>query len=192
MIDSHNSTFKEIKDNIKLALQKAANNPGHNLRFFTVSTFCDNAGAPQNRMVVLRKFLPHWTMRFYTDYRSSKVEQIKEHPSISLLFWNADERYQLRIQAEASVHYGSDISESEWQNINGDARKAYTTILPPGQEISGPKEGKKHTKNMNYFCVIDALPLQIKVLQLNRTDHLAMKFKRKSAKHEWNGKWIVP
>lgn len=181
----------EILNNINQAFRNAAADTSHNLRFFSVATYDTDSNTPQSRMVVLRKFLPDWTLRFYTDYRSSKVADIKYHPSVSLLFWNPEDRYQIRVQASASIHYQNEISKNEWQNVDDAAKKAYTTILAPGTEISQPNE-VRHRKDNNHFCVIDALPSQIKVLQLNREDHLAMNFIRESANEKWDGNWILP
>jgi len=182
----------EIINNINQAFRNAAADTSHNLRFFSVATYDNGNNTPQSRMVVLRKFLPDWTLRFYTDYRSSKVADIKNHPSVSLLFWNPEERYQIRVQASATVHYQNEISESEWQHVDDAAKKAYTTILAPGSGISQPNEVRRQKDNTHHFCVIDALPFQIKVLQLNREDHLAMSFIRESVAEKWDGSWILP
>lgn len=182
----------EIINNINQAFRNAAADTSHNLRFFSVATYNTDNNTPQSRMVVLRKFLPDWTLRFYTDYRSSKVADIKYHPSVSLLFWNPEDRYQIRVQASASIHYQNEISENEWQNVDDASKKAYTTIPAPGTEISQPNEARHRKDNTHHFCVIDALPFKIKILQLNREDHLAINFLRESANEKWDGNWILP
>lgn len=192
MIINTDDSPADVLDNVKDACQNAAADTRHALRFFSVSTYDIHNSTPENRMVVLRGFLPDWTMRFYTDYRSSKVNRIQHHPSISLLFWNQEARYQIRFKAEAKVHYQNEISESEWQNVETEGKKAYTTLLAPGCEIADPLEARNRESKTHYFCVVDALPLQIKVLQLNRRDHFAMKFVRESSAGEWRGTWIVP
>lgn len=179
-------------NNVRNAFKKAASNTNHGLRFFSVATYNVNNNTPENRMVVLRKFLPDWTIRFYTDYRSSKVTRIQNHPSVSLLFWNPQDRYQIRVKAEARVHYQNEVTESEWQNVDKEGEKAYTTKLAPGSAISAPAEARIRESNTHHFCVVDALPLQIKVLQLNRMDHFAMNFVRESSARKWLGTWIVP
>jgi pyridoxine/pyridoxamine 5'-phosphate oxidase len=192
MIITTDSSPEEIKDNISTAFQKAAKDTHHPLRFFTVSTFNNQTSYPASRMVVLRAFLPNWTLRFYTDYRSSKVHQIKNHPSVSLLFWNAEQRYQIRVLGSTAIHYQNEVSEKEWQHITGSAQNAYTTSLAPGSEITKPEDMQFLKDNTHYFSVIDVLPVTVKVLQLNRSEHLAMEFKRQSADQKWSGKWIVP
>jgi len=182
----------ENKENIKTAFQEAVADTRHGLRFFSVASFDAVENATQSRMVVLRDFLPDWTFRFYTDYRSSKVAQIQNHPSISLLFWNADGRYQIRIQAMSTIHYKNDISGSEWLHVTGDAQNAYSTVLPPGTVISQPEEARGRNIKGNFFCVIDARAISLKVLQLNSTDHLAAKYERSSLGDSWNGQWIIP
>jgi len=192
MIINTDFSSDEIKNNIHQAFRSAATDNRHHLRFFSIATYDIVNNAPQSRMVVLRKFLPDWTLRFYTDYRSSKVADIKNHPSVSLLFWNPEERYQIRVQASATVHYQNEISEGEWQHVDDAAKKAYTTILAPGSGISQPNEVRHQKDDTHHFCVIDTLPFQIKVLQLNREDHLAMSFIRESAAEKWDGSWILP
>jgi general stress protein 26 len=192
MIINTDCSPADVIDNVRTDFQKAASDTNHGLRFFSVATFDLNNNAPESRMVVLRKFLPDWTIRFYTDYRSTKVTRIQNHPSVSLLFWNAQDRYQIRVKAEARVHYQNEVTESEWQNVDTEGKKAYTTILAPGSAISGPAEARNRESNSHHFCVVDALPLQIKVLQLNRMDHFAMNFVRESSARNWRGTWIVP
>lgn len=194
MIIKPDLSLDEIKDNLKIAFKGASEDTRHGLRFFSVNSYDLKNNAPESRMVVLRDFLPNWTFRFFTDFRSSKVSQIQKHPFVSLLFWNIDERYQVRLQAIPSIHHKNNVTESEWQQISGEAQKAYTSVLAPDTTISSPDKAhnwnKKHGDN--YFCVIDAIPLQIKVLQLNGIKHLATKYVRKSIRDNWSGQWIVP
>jgi len=192
MIINTDLSLHEIKNNVNRTFQKAAVDSRHNLRFFTIATYDEVSNTPQNRMVVLRKFLPDWTFRFYTDYRSSKVTQIKNHSSISLLFWNPEQKYQIRVQASATVHYQNEICSKELKSVKGIAQEEYMTSLAPGTKMSSPGEVQQTKNNTHYFSVVDMLPHQIKILQLNRSGHLAIRFNRESAAHKWNGTWIAP
>jgi len=192
MIINPDLSLNEIKESLRAALKEASEDSRHGLRFFSVATVNPENNTPESRMVVLRDFLPEWTLRFYTDFRSSKVAQIQNHPAISLLFWNMNERYQVRIEAESTIHYKDNISKSEWENVTGEAQKAYTSVLPPGKIISHPEEAGDRITQKNYFCVIDAKATRIKILQLKSTEQWAVKFLRDSDTDEWIGHWIVP
>lgn len=192
MIINTDLSPNKVIDNLKIVFQKAAVNTRHELRFFSVATYDRENQTPQSRMVVLRKFLPNWTMRFYTDFRSGKVTQIQKHPFVSFLFWNPKERYQVRVRATATIHYQNKISEKEWVHVDKEARKAYKNALAPGTPISGPDEGQNLKNDNHYFSVVDAEPILINILQLNRRDHLTMKFVRDSNEEKWKGTWIAP
>ncbi len=189
-----NQSHKVILDNLHSSFRRASSESNHPFRFFTVSTVSTEDQIPEIRMVVLRRFTADWTLRFFTDYRSSKVVQVRHNPSASLLFWEDEKKVQVRIQATAQVHHANSITDEEWKTVESESRVSYTTKHAPGVEIPHPKEGHiladKHSDK--HFSVIDLNPFSIKVLQLKRDGHLALQFTRKSAEDDWSGSWIVP
>src|SRR6056297_1813496 len=134
---SHDTAFTNVHDQLK----RAGVDKNHNFRFFSVATVqASGDSVPQSRMVVLRSFSDDWTFEFYTDHRSSKVEEIKENPIISALFWDPSKRVQVRIEANVSLHNQDDITSARWNDVQGAAQKAYTSTIAPGSEIKTPKD----------------------------------------------------
>jgi len=66
----------------------------------SIST-CDRHGQPRSRMVLLKEFNPDGFV-FYTNYASSKSQELENNNKISLLFhWGVLQR-QIRIEGEVS------------------------------------------------------------------------------------------
>lgn len=194
MIINPDHSIDEIKENINAVMKMASEDTIHPFRLFSAATYDSEKNLPESRMVVLREFLPDWTIRFYTDHRSQKVKQLRENPNLALLFWSADMKLQIRMHARSTIHYQNQVSKENWRQIGGHSTRSYTTQKSPGTAIgnSGISYEYDTTLGDRHFCVIDACPLQIKTLELQKPDHLAIEFNRKSASQDWEGKWIVP
>jgi general stress protein 26 len=185
---------KTVLDTCENLLSKAAAETNNYLRFFSFATQQKSNLPPANRMVVMRSFEPDWTIRFYTDYRSDKITQLKEYPGASLLFWSPSNRIQMRLMAQCWIHHQNQIASNEWGKISGDSVKAYTSVLSPGTMIDHPDESfnwpeKPTSEN---FAVVDCNPSVLKVLQIDGSEHLSLQFKRSSKNTPWRGSWIVP
>lgn len=183
--------FKEIHDQLK----RAGVDTRHKFRFFSVATVGKSEHTiPHSRMVVLRSFSDDWSFEFYTDHRSSKIEEIRENSTISALFWNPSKRVQVRIEADASLHNGDEIAAGRWKDVQGDAQKAYTSTLSPGSPIDNPKEAHHWPDSCtsDNFTVIVCTAFRIKALQISGMEHLALESRRERPSDEWQKTWIVP
>lgn len=183
--------FTDIHDQLK----RAGVDKNHKFRFFSVATLNrDVETIPQSRMVVLRSFSNDWTFEFYTDHRSSKVEEIRENSTMSALFWDPSKRVQVRIEADASLHTGDELAADRWKDVQGDAQKAYTSTLSPGSPIDDPKEAHNwpapHTSDN--FTVVVCTAFRIKALQISGMEHVALVSWRDRPSDEWQKSWIVP
>jgi len=185
---------EEILLQLKNELIKAGEGDGRYFRVFNLSSVKAAGLSADSRMVVLRAFNDEWEFEFYTDIRSSKIEQIRTCPKVSALFWDPENRIQVRIDAESSVHNRDIISEEKWSLVQGDAQKAYTSLVAPGTPIEKPGEAHKWPEvfSSDYFSVVRCAANNIKILQLSGREHLALEFRRNKIKSAWIGKWIAP
>ena len=175
-------------------LKRAAVDTKHNFRFFSVATSGLADQPAQSRMVVLRSFTENWEFEFYTDHRSSKVEEIKKRPVLSALFWDPSKRVQVRIEAGAEIHHQNELAKERWTSVQGGAQKAYNSPVTPGRQINQPDDAHQWPKQMDdsYFAVVSCKASCIKVLQISGMEHLALQYDRKSSGSEWIGTWIAP
>jgi hypothetical protein len=154
----------------------------------------DKKPMPQSRMVVLRSFSDDWTFEFFTDHRSSKVNEIKSNPTISALFWDPSKRIQVRIEAVAHLHNLDEIAEDRWGNVQGDAQKAYTSVPAPGTPVEAPEDAHvwPASLSLDYFCVISCTAVRISALQLSGVEHRAFECHRAAGSGAWEKTWITP
>ena len=185
------TAFTDVHDQLK----RAGVDNNHKFRFFSVATLNrDEEAIPQSRMVVLRSFSDDWSFEFYTDYRSSKVNEIESHPVISALFWDPSKRVQVRIEANVTLHNRDDVAQERWKDVQGDARKAYTSLQAPGTPVDAPGEAHQWPESLSsdHFCVAVCRTSEIKALQISGMEHIAFKARRGSANDEWVKSWIAP
>ncbi len=175
-------------------LKRASLDKNHKMRIFSFSTSEPGSGESSARMVVLRKIIDDSTIRFYTDSRSTKISTLRQNPNCSLLFWDPGKNFQIRLKANALIHHQNGIAQDEWKNVQGDSRKSYTTTLPPGEEINRPEDGHNWdlSSGLQHFTVIDCVPFELRLLQLRKEGHLALRFTRCDTSESWSGGWIVP
>jgi len=187
-------TIDEALSDVKDQLTRAAADNHHKMRLFSVSTLDLDTHSISNRMVVLRTFFNDWRVRFYTDFRTRKVLELKQNPQTSLLFWDSSKNIQIRMKTTAIIYHNDDLSKREWTHVQGEARKSYNSRLKPGSPIASPDEAHLWPAELSdeYFTVIDCIPFSLQILQLNRQEHLSLTFTRTDPVHEWEGGWIVP
>lgn len=194
MLINSNSSPEDALSDVHVLLKRAGADRKHNFRIFSISTSGPQKEPPESRMVVLRSFSENWDFEFYTDYRTSKVSQINSNPATQALFWDPSKRVQVRIFARSIVHHKDDIASERWKNVQGDARKAYTQLTPPGTRISDPAEAHRWPETMNddHFAVVRSVPEKIRILQLSGMEHLALEFDRSPGTADWSGGWVAP
>jgi 3-hydroxyisobutyrate dehydrogenase len=89
------------------------------------------------RTVVLRKAIPESKeLRFHTDTRSKKWQELIINPSISALFYDAADRVQLRVKGSAVLQLKNDITAAAWQKTSLSSRRCYLTNFDPSNKAS--------------------------------------------------------
>lgn len=100
--------------------------------FHTPSIATLHQGEVNLRTVVLRKTLAtERELRFHTDIRSPKWQELSQNPSISALFYDAVDRIQLRVKGKAVLHHTNEITAEAWQKTSLSSRKCYLTRFSP-------------------------------------------------------------
>lgn len=189
-----NDTPKIAFSKVNGQLKRAAADKHHNFRFFSLSTIDPGNNSPHTRMVVLRTFFDDGSFEFFTDHRTQKIVDLTNNPNVAALFWDPSKNIQVRIQGSATVHHQTDRTKKEWRNIQGTAQKAYTSLVKPGTPIEKPENAHEWSSEMtdNHFTIIHCKPHQIKVLQLNKSEHLALSFQKNAITKKWEGSWTAP
>ena len=68
------------------------------------------------RIVVLRKSdRENNLLQFHTDLRSPKVNILKNNNNASLLFYDKEEKIQLRVKVECEINNQNSVTETSWK-----------------------------------------------------------------------------
>ncbi|WKK84281.2 pyridoxamine 5'-phosphate oxidase family protein [Marivirga arenosa] len=170
------STLDEIKETVLSLLNRAGNDPKSAYRYIVFNTLSDDF--PNARYVVLRKFDKiELELYVYTDYRSDKIHEIEANPRVSILAYDKQKKFQIKLKAQATLHYKDEISNHHWNSINS-GKESYNTELNPGKPIESITEGHKLKPEIDdkYFTVIKLKIQFMEVLQLNKEGHIRAKF----------------
>lgn len=173
---SSSDNLNDIRSILISTLVRAGNDKNSGFRFITLNTIADDF--PNSRYVVLRKFESENNEVFiYTDYRSNKIKEIRENPSVSVLAYDKQKRFQIKLKAEAKIHHQDDISEVHWSLLQG-GKESYNTKNQPGEVTDSLQKAHQMKNEINdqYFAVLKLQLIQAEVLQLNKEGHIRALF----------------
>ena len=155
---------------------------------------CGQDSNTDGRMVVLRgvnkKDKNLW---FHTDIRSKKIRTLKTNPIASLLFYDKEEKIQLRITGKTKINYQNSITKKSWNKTPHMSRQCYLGNRAPGSEALSPTSGlteevDSHKYSMeesetgyNNFCVIEIFIESIEWLYLAARGHRRAYFALKNS-----------
>ena len=188
--------FNEIKKKIWLMLDDAISNRASQFR---IPTFiCGDQSDFDGRIVVLRKSDQHNnTVQFHSDIRSDKIEKLKKNPKAAMLFYDKEEKIQVRLKIECVVNHNNDITEESWSKTQHISRKCYLVDNGPGSESKIPTSGlKPELDNFDYtkeqseegyknFTVIQCKIKFIEWLYLAAKGHRRARFDLENNKDTW-------
>ncbi len=150
---------------------------------------------PQLRTVILRKVdVAARKLFFHTDIRSPKVEQLKKQPGISWLFYDADLRVQLRMQATAILHYADDVANDAWEHARLSSRLTYTTSSAAGAVLTTPELIDLNRKEVEpelieiawkNFCVVETTVQKVDWMYLNKDGNRRALFDYNNNNYQW-------
>ena len=134
--------FNEIKKKIWLMLDDAITNRASQFR---IPTFiCGDQSDFDGRIVVLRKSDQlNNTVQFHSDIRSDKIGKLKKNPKAAMLFYDKDEKIQVRLKIECVVNHKNEITKESWSKTQHISRKCYLVDNGPGSESASPTSGLK-------------------------------------------------
>jgi pyridoxine/pyridoxamine 5'-phosphate oxidase len=156
-------------------------------------------GSPQCRTVVLRHFEPEEPfLRFHTDTRSSKYAELNRDPRLSMHFYDADEKIQLRLAGRAEIHCSDAVSDEAWLVSQALSRHCYATTPSPGAVIAAgdaftiPTGHVLSDEGREHFCAVRLIVSRMEWLWLGSDGHRRAAFEWSSEGGMPIGKWLVP
>ena len=164
---------------------------------------CGNKNKSDGRIVVLRgvdeKEKKIW---FHSDIRSNKIKTLKLSPNATLLFYDKDEKIQLRIFAQTKINHKNKITMESWRKTAHMSRQCYLGNKAPGSDSSKATSGlAENVDNMKYsieeseigyknFCVIENYIKSIEWLYLAAKGHRRAHFSLENS--SIMKKWLIP
>ena len=94
-------------------------------------------GRPRLRTVILRGFdFAKRELRFHTDRRAQKVQEITADPRVSMMGYDAGAKIQLRIEGRAVLHTDDAVADAAWEAAKLFSRQCYGVAPAPGTPLS--------------------------------------------------------
>ena len=191
--------FNEIKKKIWLMLDDAVKNRSSQFR---IPTFiCGNGDNLDGRIIVLRKSdQSNNLVQFHSDIRSDKIEVLKKNPNAAMLFYDKEEKIQVRLKVNCVINYNNEITKTSWDKTQHISRKCYLVDNGPGTQSDFPTSGLKpeldnfeYTKDQSEegyknFTVIQCKIKSIEWLYLAAKGHRRARFDLENN----NDSWLVP
>ena len=96
------------------------------------------------RIMILREFdCDNWTLRFHTDARSPKTAVIGDGAPMAVLFYDPEEKVQIRVRGTGRIETRSALADVAWNESSNFARRCYLGA-PPGETRAEPSSGLPH------------------------------------------------
>ena len=151
-----------------------------------------------SRVMVLRDFnASQRFLRFNSDYRSEKVQAIKDNPITSVIGYDPQSKTQIRMVGTSKVNYKNKESDKAWKESQAISKKCYSVKDGSSYATDNPESYDFHIKDVNLedgyknFSTIVFTFSSLEFLYLQRSGHRRCKF-------EWDKKgkiksyWLVP
>ena len=188
--------FYEIKKKIWLMLDDAVKNRASQFR---IPTFiCGYSDKIDGRIVVLRKSdQSNNLVQFHSDIRSGKIEILKKNPNAAMLFYDKEEKIQVRLKVKCLINHKNEITKNSWDKTQHISRKCYLVDKGPGTVSDIPTSGlKPELDNFDYtqeqsevgyrnFTVIQCKVQSIEWLYLAAKGHRRARFDLINNKNTW-------
>ena len=188
--------FKEIKKKIWSMLDNAVTNRSSTFR---IPVFvCGDQKDFDGRIVVLRKSdQSNSLLQFHSDIRSEKITKLKNNKNASMLFYDKEEKIQVRLKVECIINHNNEITKESWSKTGHISRKCYLVDNGPGTVSSVPTSGlKPELDNFEFtmeqseegyknFTVIQCKIISIEWLYLAAKGHRRAKFELDNNKEHW-------
>jgi pyridoxamine 5'-phosphate oxidase len=160
-------------------------------------------GISQQRVMVLRKSIEaDATMRFHTDLRSAKVEQIDRDGPVSVLGYDPAAKIQIRASGRGIVTNAGEIADAAWAASSPSSRRCYLTQYAPGSVVDKPMSGLPESVEARvpersetevgraHFAVLLVTLDTLEWLYLAHDGHVRARFVCEGG--AWKGQWLIP
>ena len=188
--------FKEIKKKIWSMLDDAVTNRSSQFR---IPVFiCGDQSDFDGRIVVLRKSDQTNNMvQFHSDIRSDKIPKLKNNKNASMLFYDKEEKIQVRLKVECIINHDNEVTKDSWKKTGHISRKCYLVDNGPGTQSPAPTSGlKPELDNFEFtmeqseegyknFTVIQCKIKSIEWLYLAAKGHRRARFDLEKNKENW-------
>lgn len=172
---------QELEQKIKAQLGRASVDKKHAWRYPVLATM--GLKGPEQRTVVLRQWEAQaWTLRFYTDLRSTKVSQLQMNPKCALLFYDPRKHSQLRLKGEMVIDYQNELSNSFLEKLPEYALRDYQSSIAPGQSLNS---NSTVYSVQTHFCLLSFHWDHLDYLELRPDKHRRFKAERGVNRHHW-------
>ena len=164
---------------------------------------CGNKYKSDGRIIVLRGVNEdEKKIWFHSDIRSNKIKVLKSNSKATLLFYDKNEKIQLRIFGDTKINYQNNITKTAWKKTAHMSRQCYLGNKAPGssalQATSGLSDNVDNLKftieesEIGYknFCVIETFIKSIEWLYLAAKGHRRAYFNL--SKKQLEKKWLIP
>ena len=196
MQPAYYENLEEIQNKYWSMLDDAVTNRGSPFR---IPVFmCANQDEIDGRIVVLRKSdRKNNLLQFHTDFRSPKVEILKKNNKASLLFYDKEEKIQLRVKVDCEINNRNSTTEESWKKTQHISRRCYLTDSPPGTISENPTSGmisqledfdytmEQSEEGYKNFTVIKCKIKSAEWLYLAAKGHRRAKFDFENSKNSW-------
>ena len=166
---------------------------------FRIPVFiCGSQDDFDGRIVVLRKSdQSNNLIQYHSDIRSNKIAKLRNNKNASMLFYDKDEKIQVRLKVECTVNHDNEITKESWLKTGHMSRKCYLVDNGPGTESPSPTSGlKPELDNFEFtmeqseagyknFTVIQCRVKSMEWLYLAAKGHRRAKFDLENNKENW-------
>jgi pyridoxamine 5'-phosphate oxidase len=196
MQPAYYENFSEIKNKIWLMLDDAIINRSSPFR---IPVFiCGDQNDFDGRIVVLRKSDKlNNVVQYHSDIRSDKINKLKKNKNAAMLFYDKEEKIQIRLKVECIINHNNEITKASWLKTGHMSRKCYLVDNGPGTESPIPTSGlKPELDNFEFtmeqsevgyknFTVIQCKIKSMEWLYLAAKGHRRAKFDLENNKEYW-------
>lgn len=199
MIDKENS-LEEILAHVWGMIARGGSDAKHPYHFPVMATSGDHE-IHQRTLVLRHTDIKKCQLICYSDLRTQKVADLRTNKNVSWLFYDHQNKEQVRAASYATLHHQDALCEALWKKIPpkkrgdyvgpyalGTKKEHYTNNLPEGF-LQHPTEENTQVGWKN-FCVIVSEVYSIDFLKLMQGGHLRCKFEWNRG--GWSKYWMAP
>ena len=186
------SDIDETLESAKLILSEAVPNTQTLFHTPVVSTIHENKIV--SRVMVLREFnFDNKILRFHTDNRAAKIDNITKNSSSTVIGYDPDLKIQIKMQGHTEVHIDDEVAKMAWNESTPRSKKCYSVKGGSTKEIGDPQD-----YDIQDFIVEDGYKnFAVLIFKFQSLEFLYLKSSgHRRAIHKWDDNqtstWLVP